>query len=307
MVVYTFSTIYLSGHCEVNSIVGQPDDYDFKQKEVILFMKLTKANMKKKLGMKDEEIKLVLDYQEAFPSLQDTSKDAVVDGRTLWEELKVQQDFTHWIKKQLEKVDAVKGEDFSVVFENFAQFTQDELKEMSSQQRSAYGVTVEYVLNIDIAKEIAMVTGVAQKMNEETKRLSKLVRKYFITIEKAIRLAHEWEDTRLESKKLQKQMMSAYEEAYVSEYNRKPRNYGTIQDDVYYVCFDMSAKQLKKELELKYYQAVPEWVEEEIEKALCYAYEKMITFFEMGMLDDKERFNMAVKLFDKKFGGVIEI
>ena len=278
-----------------------------KQKEVILFMKLTKANMKKKLGMTDEEIKLVLDYQEAFPSLQDTSKDAVVDGRTLWEELKVQQDFTHWVKKQLEKVDAVKGEDFSVVFENFAQFTQDELKEMSSQQRSAYGVTVEYVLNIDIAKEIAMVTGVAQKMNEETKRLSKLVRKYFITIEKAIRLAHEWEDTRLESKKLQKQMMSAYEEAYVSEYNRKPRNYGTIQDDVYYVCFDMSAKQLKDKLDIKYSEVVPDWVEEEIEKALCYAYEKMITFFEMGMLDDKERFNMAVKLFDKKFGGVIEI
>ena len=257
--------------------------------------------------MTDEEIQLILDYQNAFPSLQDTSKDAVVYGRTLWEELKVKQDFTHWIKKQLEKVDAVEGEDFSVVFENFAQFTQDELKEMSSQQRSAYGVTVEYVLNIDIAKEIAMVTGVAQKMNEETKRLSKLVRKYFIAIEKAIKLADEWEDTRLESKKLQKQMMRVYEEAYVSEYNRKPRNFGTIQDDVYYVCFDKSAKQLKKELELKYYQAVPEWVEEEIERALCYTYEKMITFFEMGMLDNKERFNMAVKLFDKKFGGVIEI
>lgn len=291
MVVYTFSTIYLSGHCEVNSIVGQPDDYDFKQKEVILFMKLTKANMKKKLGMKDEEIKLVLDYQEAFPSLQDTSKDAVVDGRTLWNELKMKEAITQWLPRQLQLIEAVEEKDFFC-----------SIKESTGGRPS-----VDYILTLDIAKEICMVTGVGSNTNKDTKELSRLARRYFITVEKAFRLAHDWEDTRLESKKLQKQMMSAYEEAYVSEYNRKPRNYGTIQDDVYYVCFNMSAKQLKKELELKYYQAVPEWVEEEIEKALCYTYEKMITFFEMGMLDDKERFNMAVKLFDKKFGGVIEI
>ena len=57
-------------------------------------MKLTRANMEKKLNMPQEEIELVLQYQKAFPSLQDTSREAEVSGRTLWEELRVKQAYT---------------------------------------------------------------------------------------------------------------------------------------------------------------------------------------------------------------------
>ena len=156
-------------------------------------MKLTKANMKKKLGMTDEEIQLVLDYQKAFPNLQDTSNDAVADGRTLWNELKVKEEFSSWISRQLEVTNSIEGEDFDVLFKQNVNFTQEEIENMSPQQRSRHGISVEYTLKLDIAKEIAMVAGIAPRANEETKKLSKLARRYFITVEKAFRLAHDWE------------------------------------------------------------------------------------------------------------------
>ena len=270
-------------------------------------MKLNKTNMKKKLGMSEEEIQLVLNYQKAFPNLQDTDKDAIVDGRTLWEELKVEKAYSTWIQSQLENIDASRDRDFHVSFKGIVNFTQEEVEDMSPQQRSRHGISVEYTLKLDIAKEIAMIVGATPRINKETKELSKLARKYFITIEKAIRLAKEWEETRVESKKLHKQMMATYEEVHMANYNRKPRDYGSLQEDIYYICFDMSTKELKDKLDIKYHQTVPEWVEEKIEKALCYTYSRMIVMLEMGIMDKDERFNTVAKMFDKKFGGVIEI
>ena len=92
----------------------------------------------------------------------------LVSGRELHEVLKVQKDFTDWIKNQLEYVDAIYEEDFTT------------LKGKSSGGRPS----IEYVLTLDIAKEICMVVGVSPRTNEETKMLSKKVRKYFIECEK---------------------------------------------------------------------------------------------------------------------------
>ena len=87
--------------------------------------------------------------------------------------LKVQGDFTHWVKKQLENVDAIENGDFTkVVFKN----------ELSKTGQTTH----DYILTIDIAKEICMVVGVAPRTNEETRQLSKQVRKYFIQCEKTL-------------------------------------------------------------------------------------------------------------------------
>ena len=45
----------------------------------------------------------------------------------------------------------------------------------------------EYVLTLDIAKEICMCVGVAPRTNEETRKLSKEYRKYFIECEKKLK------------------------------------------------------------------------------------------------------------------------
>lgn len=46
--------------------------------------------------------------------------------------------------------------------------------------------SIEYILKLDIAKEICMVTGIAPRTNDETKKLSKKFRQYFIQVEKKL-------------------------------------------------------------------------------------------------------------------------
>lgn len=95
----------------------------------------------------------------------------LVDGRELHEALKVQQDFSDWMKKQLDNIDAIEGEDFTL------------LKGKSTGGRPS----VEYILTLDTAKEVCMVVGVAPRTNEVTRRLSKEIRKYFIECEKKLK------------------------------------------------------------------------------------------------------------------------
>ena len=114
-----------------------------------------------------------------------------VSARELHEALKVQQDFSDWIKKQLDAVDA-EEKDYEIVWYN-TNDTNDPFKKVvnntndinvNSMNRKGY--RQEYILNIDIAKEICMVIGVAPRTNSETKRISKEVRKYLIDCEKYI-------------------------------------------------------------------------------------------------------------------------
>lgn len=110
----------------------------------------------------------------------------LVSGRELHEVLKVEKAFSTWIQTQLDNVDAVESQDYCTSFKGNASLTQEEMREMSSQQRSAYGVSIDYILTLDIAKEICMCVGVAPRTNPETKVLSKQVRKYFIECEKQL-------------------------------------------------------------------------------------------------------------------------
>ena len=96
----------------------------------------------------------------------------LVSARELYEGLKydiTKGNFTHWIEKQLENVDAVENIDFTrLVFKN----------------EGNNASINDYILTVEIAKEICMVVGVSSRTNEETRNLSKQFRKYFIECEK---------------------------------------------------------------------------------------------------------------------------
>ena len=95
----------------------------------------------------------------------------LVSARELHEKLKVQQDFTDWIKKQLESVDAIENADFT---------------RFPFKREGNNATLVEYAITVEIAKEICMVVGVSPRTNEETKALSKKFRRYFIECEKKL-------------------------------------------------------------------------------------------------------------------------
>ena len=78
--------------------------------------------------------------------------------------------FSRWIKKQLENVDAIENEDFTM-----AVFKDERGND-----------TTDYAITTDIAKEICMVVGASPRTNEETKALSKKFRRYFIECEKKL-------------------------------------------------------------------------------------------------------------------------
>ncbi|WP_295149396.1 antA/AntB antirepressor family protein [uncultured Campylobacter sp.] len=83
-----------------------------------------------------------------------------VNARELHEVLESKQDFSTWIKKRLDEVDAVENVDF-ICFH----------KKMEANNATM----IEYILSTDIAKEIAML---------ERNEVGKKVRRYFIEFEK---------------------------------------------------------------------------------------------------------------------------
>lgn len=85
-----------------------------------------------------------------------------VNARELHEVLESKQDFSTWIKKRLDEVDAVENVDFIVFHKKM---------ENSNGGRPQ----IEYILSTDIAKEIAML---------ERNEVGKKVRRYFIEFEK---------------------------------------------------------------------------------------------------------------------------
>ena len=119
-----------------------------------------------------------------------TTKDGkqLVSARELYEGLKVQQDFTDWIKKQLDNIDAIENIDFTIIwyksddpFKKVVEFNGN----VNSMVRK--GFETDYVLTIDTAKEICMVVGITPRTNEETRKLSKKYRRYFIECEKKLK------------------------------------------------------------------------------------------------------------------------
>lgn len=85
-----------------------------------------------------------------------------VNARELHAVLESKQDFSTWIKKRLDEVDAIENVDFIKLH-----------KKMELSKTGQVGV--EYVLSTDIAKEIAML---------ERNEVGKKVRRYFIEFEK---------------------------------------------------------------------------------------------------------------------------
>lgn len=90
--------------------------------------------------------------------------------------------FSRWIKKQLEDVDAVENEDyFKFVFK-------DDLSKTGQ-------IVTDYIITVDIAKEICMVIGVAPRCKDEVKQKSKRIRKYFIECEKQLKEVKQKQDS----------------------------------------------------------------------------------------------------------------
>lgn len=132
----------------------------------------------KQYGLSEDEISTILEYQTLLPILQENENNTI-SAKELHTQLKVSRDFSTWIKQQIEDLELV---------ENINYFIESPLKGSG---------LVDYQLKINDAKEIAMIAGSkGGRTSHELKKMSKLVRKYFIAIEKAFKNRANWNKNR---------------------------------------------------------------------------------------------------------------
>lgn len=169
------------------------------QRNKIKFKIFEEDELKHQLKMREEDMVVVLNYQDKFPELMIENGDGFcIDARLLHKRLELQQDFSHWIKKQIETLDGKLEKDYT------------SLKTNCTTMRP--NASIEYYLTLEFAKEICMVVGVAPRTNKDTKILSKIVRKYFILMEKTLKTYEEWSKIREPEKEQAKVMKKSIQD-----------------------------------------------------------------------------------------------
>lgn len=98
---------------------------------------------------------------EIVPVYETDKGEKVVNGRELYNVLQSKQDFSTWVKKRLSECDAEENVDYELLH-NFV------------EQVSGTKHRIDYIINLDTAKEMAML---------ERNETGKKVRKHFIDIE----------------------------------------------------------------------------------------------------------------------------
>ncbi len=88
-----------------------------------------------------------------------------VNARDLWESLESKRDFSTWIKSRIEKYEFIEGTDYL-------------LHKFVEQLPSGAKHCIDYIITLDMAKELAMVENNAR---------GRMVRRYFILVEKQYR------------------------------------------------------------------------------------------------------------------------
>lgn len=189
----------------------------------------------KQYGLSDNEIATLLEYQSLLPILQENENNTI-SAKELHDQLKVSRDFSTWIKQQIEDLELV---------ENIDYFIDSPLKGSG---------LVDYQLKLSDAKEIAMLAGSkGGRTSEELKKMSKLVRKYFIAIEKAFKNRTNWntnrKNTLINCKELRGALITKREELLngVPEWITNGNLYSIEFSLLNTVILGMSATQYRKE------------------------------------------------------------
>jgi len=140
----------------------------------------------KQYGLSEDEIATILEYQALLPILQEENENWI-SARLLHNQLKVSRDFATWIKKQINDMELLENVDYKL----------DSPLKVNQNNHGGDRRSVDYLIRVSTAKEIAMVAGSkGGKTSVELKAMSKLARKYFIIIEKAFKSRTNWNKNR---------------------------------------------------------------------------------------------------------------
>lgn len=137
--------------------------------------KFTKEELSQ-YGLSDKEIATILEYQAVLPILQSQDDSSTVNARDLHKQLKSGRQFTDWIENRIKSYQLIENVDYTAISRKYEIDGFTESKDI-----------LDYILTLDCAKQLAMV---------ERTNIGALVRRYFITIEKAFKNRTNWNKNR---------------------------------------------------------------------------------------------------------------
>lgn len=117
---------------------------------------------------------------ELIKVTQNEKNEQLVSGRELHEFLEVGRDFTTWIKQRIEKYGFEENSDFTTIW-NDTKTGDVGIYNGNSNSMVKQGFSVDYILRLDMAKELSMVEN-----NEKGKQ----ARRYFIECENKLKGIH---------------------------------------------------------------------------------------------------------------------
>lgn len=259
-----------------------------KSKEVIF----KKQYLLECLKFTEEEAVEIIEYQKLLPILQKDNSEWG-SSRDLHKQLKVNRKFTDWIKQQLEDIDAEKEKDFCFLLKG------------SKTTGSGGHNKKECFITISIAKEIAMVAGVkGGNTNPELKAMSKMVRKYFILIEEAIKRDVKWQSTRFPQKPVTLRIRNLLFSKYIKTFKVKPKNIYFLtanMDMVNLLAFGFTAKEINDYLERPNDGKTREHLKSECLERLTYLLEQHEILLKRGF-DFNTRECELVEMYTAKYG-----
>ena len=177
-------------------------------------------------------------------------KKRFVNARELYKWLGVGRDFSTWIKDRVKKYDFIEDLDYFTSIPQFGDGSDGSRKGKATDPKTGKVVAKEYIISVDMAKELAMV---------ENSEIGKKVRKYFIRVEGDFKnvmriatmdpkfvnqLTSKFFDTREETKEYRKDFTDCIK-SFVSV-----KNYGTYTDMLYNFLFTERAKEYRELLSL---------------------------------------------------------
>lgn len=177
-------------------------------------------------------------------------KKRFVNARELHQWLKVGKRFATWITDRIEKYDFVENLDYFITIPNSGNGIKAHKTGKIIDSKTGKVLPKEYVLSVDMAKELAMV---------ENSEVGKKVRKYFIRVEGEFKkvmsiatlepkvvnqLTAQFWETREEAKDYRKDFTDCIKK-FVAV-----KNYGTYTDMLYNFLFLERAKEYRKLLDL---------------------------------------------------------
>ena len=196
----------------------------------------TKKELKEKLGMKDDDIKIVMKFQKKLKILNNDGEGFCVSAKILHEQLGVGRDFSTWIKGRINKFGFIETTDYmleDLIHQNGG------IKTHGGDRRSK-----DYILTIGMAKELAMI---------ENNEIGRTARKYFIIMEKALKDNILWGKIRKPEKTMYKVMCNELDLYMQRNFNKKAEPYHFMNEAnaLNLICLGARAKDIKEYIDAK--------------------------------------------------------